>query len=121
MFSARAKRCVKYPFGIRVEHACAIGHHLSGSGIALLIVDMINRFDSTIAMQCNSAHSFKIAATIHRLRNCFDAARRPRIDSNDSFWRQLAASASMPPEKHRHIASVPPDHQIRSSGTLNRA
>jgi hypothetical protein len=51
MFSARATRCVKYPFGIRVEHACAIGHHLSGSGIALLIVDMINRFDSTIAMQ----------------------------------------------------------------------
>ena len=96
MSSVRVRCRAKLPFGMRVQHACAIGHHLCGSGIALLIVDMINRFDSTIAMDCNGAHSFKIAVTIHRLRDYFDAAQCPRIDSNDSCWRPLAASASMP-------------------------
>ena len=30
------------------------------------------------------AHAFKIATTIHRLRECFDPARRPGIHDNDS-------------------------------------
>lgn len=84
---------------IAVQHAYSAcmrdGQNLSGPDEALLIVDMINRFDSTAAMQCKAAHALKIAATIHWPQDGFDAGRRPGIHNNDH------AGAGLPPAYRR--------------------
>ncbi len=51
MSSVRERRRAQLPFCMRVQHACAISHDISGFGSAPLIVDMINRFGSTVSMQ----------------------------------------------------------------------